>query len=657
MSQDQILAHHGTKGQEWGKRKYQYEDGSLTPLGRIHYGVGEAREKSKIKIREMKAQAKAEAKVAKAKARAEADIIKAKAQAYKTKKDADEETERQRIKADVENEKNFGKSTTEQTRIEAETRERINKAQLDAAVAQNSSANSSGISKGAKVAIGVLVAAGAGYLLYRGLKGNTVVKSAEEGKKALAKIDKTKPAKNLIEKAEKASAKADPKETAKVMETVSNSAKARTYKFKTNYGKSAKISRFNKAWNQGKSNADGYVNGGTRMLTKTTVEALIKRASKKGIGHSMNHEGMVLIHYGIKGQKKGVRRYQYEDGTLTAAGKLRYMNNGDSNWPTSKDEDTASGRKKNVTGTTTGTTANKTPYNKGNTANNPNPNSKFDQANYLRTLGAASRLYDALIQKGKGTISEDLEKYLNSYKNESGVSNKDVKLAVAGINNSHQDQRKHEEKAKDLRIKSRRMVWDASGTDGGHYVVKDPYQEKSIETKKSDGTDIRIKTKAEGALTKAADATHAPQKAAEVANAAKKLATRVEISAKPFKSVEEAKKKEVDSKVEKAINTSAKAAEVSSKQSENSNKKSKANNDNGMPSNNAKIAEKKVNSILDDTQHTVRNATRAAEKSVNPIEAKVINNVAAALNKAANLPSLKGKTAKDVIKKKKDKLK
>ena len=31
------LAHHGMKGQKWGNRLYQYEDGTLTPLGRIHY--------------------------------------------------------------------------------------------------------------------------------------------------------------------------------------------------------------------------------------------------------------------------------------------------------------------------------------------------------------------------------------------------------------------------------------------------------------------------------------------------------------------------------------------------------------------------------------------------------------------------------------------
>lgn len=38
------LEHHGVKGQEWDKRRYQNLDGSLTPLGRLHYGVGAPRE-------------------------------------------------------------------------------------------------------------------------------------------------------------------------------------------------------------------------------------------------------------------------------------------------------------------------------------------------------------------------------------------------------------------------------------------------------------------------------------------------------------------------------------------------------------------------------------------------------------------------------------
>lgn len=37
--------------------------------------------------------------------------------------------------------------------------------------------------------------------------------------------------------------------------------------------------------------------------------------------------GGSLMHYGIKGQKHGVRRYQYEDGSYTPEGKARYSQN------------------------------------------------------------------------------------------------------------------------------------------------------------------------------------------------------------------------------------------------------------------------------------------------------------------------------------------
>ena len=37
------IQHHGIRGQRWGVRRYQNKDGSLTPVGRRRYGVGEER--------------------------------------------------------------------------------------------------------------------------------------------------------------------------------------------------------------------------------------------------------------------------------------------------------------------------------------------------------------------------------------------------------------------------------------------------------------------------------------------------------------------------------------------------------------------------------------------------------------------------------------
>lgn len=60
---DDILMHYGVDGMHWYERRYQNLDGSLTPLGRIHYGIGKARAK------------RAEKKIRKAE-KAEADRVK-----------------------------------------------------------------------------------------------------------------------------------------------------------------------------------------------------------------------------------------------------------------------------------------------------------------------------------------------------------------------------------------------------------------------------------------------------------------------------------------------------------------------------------------------------------------------------------------------------
>ena len=44
---DDVLCHHGVQGQKHGLRRWQNEDGSLTPEGYIHYGYGRRDEKEK----------------------------------------------------------------------------------------------------------------------------------------------------------------------------------------------------------------------------------------------------------------------------------------------------------------------------------------------------------------------------------------------------------------------------------------------------------------------------------------------------------------------------------------------------------------------------------------------------------------------------------
>jgi len=45
QADEHSLMHYRTKGSRNGERRYQYEDGSLTPLGRIHYGIGKIRDR------------------------------------------------------------------------------------------------------------------------------------------------------------------------------------------------------------------------------------------------------------------------------------------------------------------------------------------------------------------------------------------------------------------------------------------------------------------------------------------------------------------------------------------------------------------------------------------------------------------------------------
>ena len=61
MANDELL-HYGKPGMKWGKRQYQNKDGSLTPLGRLHYGVGTGKKSRKIQNKKTQTESSSERK-------------------------------------------------------------------------------------------------------------------------------------------------------------------------------------------------------------------------------------------------------------------------------------------------------------------------------------------------------------------------------------------------------------------------------------------------------------------------------------------------------------------------------------------------------------------------------------------------------------------
>lgn len=103
------LIHYGVSGQKWGKRNYQYEDGSLTPEGRVHYGVGER--KSINSVRPRKARRQVQKTILKENSRSEKHGTKLFADSYSKANETEAGKQYQEIKDNIQLAKDYGKAT------------------------------------------------------------------------------------------------------------------------------------------------------------------------------------------------------------------------------------------------------------------------------------------------------------------------------------------------------------------------------------------------------------------------------------------------------------------------------------------------------------------------------------------------------------------
>jgi hypothetical protein len=82
---EEILAHHGIKGQKWGLRRFQNKDGTLTKLGRKRLGLDKTNIQYRKEAREKKIQEKKDQKEASAKEKLRREAIRDPRKLYKYK--------------------------------------------------------------------------------------------------------------------------------------------------------------------------------------------------------------------------------------------------------------------------------------------------------------------------------------------------------------------------------------------------------------------------------------------------------------------------------------------------------------------------------------------------------------------------------------------
>ncbi len=308
---EDFLAHHGITGQKWGQRRFQNEDGSLTPEGRIRYGLKP--EYANLSDKEMN-----EAMSRKRYQNQYVDLMTAKSR--KKKSDVDS------LISEIGKFTNTGidvvdkiglqgfKDYNKQMQTDAENRNK----------AANRAKSVAGISAEERARIENEIAANNAEIA-RSKQALSDTKNAVEGfKKGVQATNETIAFKNKMIKdnaeirrdREIAMRNIEEMDPDQLKKTVDRMLLEKQYDELLNPPKPSKVEK-------GKEilQTIGAVAG-----VALTVAQLIRLFKGKGddTAKEGDEDGEYLAHYGVEGMKKGVRRWTYEDGSLTPEGYRHY---------------------------------------------------------------------------------------------------------------------------------------------------------------------------------------------------------------------------------------------------------------------------------------------------------------------------------------------
>lgn len=292
---DSELYHYGILGMKWGRRRYQEKDGSLTPAGQKRYD--KAMNKIQAKERELSnKRAYIEQKNAIKEAKKNYKIEKKEYKDYKNKqsleKKAAKEAEKEKKKAEVSKNKSISEMTNEEL-LAYKQRLQIEK-DIYNLKSEINKLNPPPEESGKKMV--ELVKDFTMKELWGDIAKPAIKKSIDKN----FELEKTHDELSGLKK------------EADKWKQKENIARSQYNSWLDTYKKENKILSDNK-------NKDNNTNNQNK-----------KKRRNEQIRHSDDLIGSMLIsdndfyHHGIKGQKWGIRRYQYVDGSLTTAGEKRY---------------------------------------------------------------------------------------------------------------------------------------------------------------------------------------------------------------------------------------------------------------------------------------------------------------------------------------------